>query len=191
MLDKPLPPWRSITQVASELHKDPLDTFIDLALERHLKQFFIQPLVNEDQNLVLAMMRHPRSVVTFSDSGAHVSQIMDSSIQTHLLGYWVREKQALTLEQASAKSVRPRLVLGFQRIGACCARVMPPTWLSSTRKNWAGDADAGVRSAGWRTPPEAEVDRHLATIVSGKVLLRNNEHTGALPGQLLRGPLAI
>ena len=28
------------------------------------------------------------------------------------------------------------------------------------------------------------------TIVNGRVLLRNNEHTGALPGQLLRGPMA-
>ena len=28
---------------------------------------------------------------------------MDSSIQTHLLSYWVREKQALTLEQAIRK----------------------------------------------------------------------------------------
>jgi N-acyl-D-aspartate/D-glutamate deacylase len=46
------------------------------------------------------MMKHPRSVITFSDSGAHVSQIMDSSLQTHLLSYWVREKQAMTLEEA-------------------------------------------------------------------------------------------
>lgn len=30
----------------------------------------------------------------------------------------------------------------------------------------------------------------LATVVNGEVVLRNNEHTGALPGQLLRGPLA-
>jgi len=30
----------------------------------------------------------------------------------------------------------------------------------------------------------------LATIVNGQVFLRNNEHTGALAGQLLRGPLA-
>jgi N-acyl-D-aspartate/D-glutamate deacylase len=29
-----------------------------------------------------------------------------------------------------------------------------------------------------------------ATIVAGEVLLENNEHTGALPGRLLRGPLA-
>ncbi len=29
-----------------------------------------------------------------------------------------------------------------------------------------------------------------ATIVNGEVVLRDGEHTGALPGQLLRGPLA-
>jgi len=28
------------------------------------------------------------------------------------------------------------------------------------------------------------------TIVNGEVLLRDNEHSGALPGKLLRGPLA-
>jgi N-acyl-D-aspartate/D-glutamate deacylase len=30
----------------------------------------------------------------------------------------------------------------------------------------------------------------MATVVNGKVVLRNNEHTGELPGKLLRGPLA-
>jgi len=30
----------------------------------------------------------------------------------------------------------------------------------------------------------------MATVVNGEVVLRKNEHTGAVPGQLLRGPLA-
>jgi len=30
-----------------------------------------------------------------------------------------------------------------------------------------------------------------ATIVNGKIWLRNNEHTGALPGKLLRGPWCV
>jgi N-acyl-D-amino-acid deacylase len=29
-----------------------------------------------------------------------------------------------------------------------------------------------------------------ATVVNGQVLLRGGQHTGALPGKLLRGPLA-
>ena len=99
-LDKPTPPYRSIAEIAAESNKDPVEVMIDLALEKHLKQFFLQTLVNENQDHVLEMMRHPRSVVTFSDSGAHVSQIMDSSLQTHVLSHWVREKQAFTLEEA-------------------------------------------------------------------------------------------
>src|SRR6188474_1902762 len=67
---------------------------------RDLDQFFLQPNVNFDLDAVLEIMRHPRTVMTFSDSGAHVSQIMDASIQTVLLGYWVRERQAFTLEEA-------------------------------------------------------------------------------------------
>jgi len=70
------------------------------ALERDLDRFFLQPIANENQEHALELMKHPRTVVTFSDSGAHVSQIMDASLQTHVLSHWVRAKQALTLEQA-------------------------------------------------------------------------------------------
>jgi N-acyl-D-aspartate/D-glutamate deacylase len=35
-----------------------------------------------------------------------------------------------------------------------------------------------------------KTDGIKATIVNGQVLMRNNEHTGAYPGQLLRGRLA-
>lgn len=45
-------------------------------------------------------MRHPRTLATFSDSGAHVCQEMGSSPQTHMLSYWVRAKEAFTLEHA-------------------------------------------------------------------------------------------
>ena len=33
-------------------------------------------------------------------------------------------------------------------------------------------------------------DGIAATVINGQTVLRNNQHTGALPGQLLRGPLA-
>ena len=54
VLDKPLPPYRSIGEIARERNQDPVEVIIDLALEKHLKQFFQQPLVNEDQDYVLA-----------------------------------------------------------------------------------------------------------------------------------------
>ena len=191
VLDKPLPPYRSVGEIAREQNRDPVETMINLALEKHLRLFFQQPLVNEDQNVVLAMMRHPHSVVTFSDSGAHVSQIMDSSIQTHLLSYWVREKQALTLEQAVRKitfdlasfwGLKGR---GLLREGNLAdVVVFDPATVAPQMPALANDLPAGAR----RLKQKAE--GILATVVNGEVVLRNNEHTGALPGRLLRGPLA-
>jgi N-acyl-D-aspartate/D-glutamate deacylase len=191
VMDKPLPPWRSIAEIARETGKDPLELIIDLALEKHLKQFFIQPIVNEDQDLVLSMIRHPRSVVTFSDSGAHVSQIMDSSIQTHLLGHWVRNRQALTLEHAVRKitfdlasfwGLKDR---GLLREGyAADVVIFNPDTVSPEMPTLEYDLPAGARRL------KQKATGIMATIVNGEVLLRNNEHTGALPGRLLRGPLA-
>src|SRR5881409_878134 len=87
-------PHRTVAEVARERDQHPAETMIDLALARDLDLFFLQPIANEDQDYALELMRHPRAVVTFSDSGAHVSQLMDSSLQTHLLYHWVRRKQA-------------------------------------------------------------------------------------------------
>jgi N-acyl-D-aspartate/D-glutamate deacylase len=191
VLDKPLPPYRSVAEVARERGKDALEVMLDLALEKHLKQFFIQPLVNEDQNIVLAMMRHPRSVVTFSDSGAHVSQIMDSSIQTHLLGHWVRERQEFTLEQAIRKitfdlaSFWGLTGRGLLREGNYAdVVVFDPATVAPQMPTLEYDLPAGAR----RLKQKAVGIK--STIVNGEVLLRDNEHTGALPGKLLRGPLA-
>ncbi len=191
VLDKPLPPYRSVGEIARDQNKDPVEAMIDLALEKHLRLFFQQPLVNEDQDVVLAMMRHPRSVVTFSDSGAHVSQIMDSSIQTHLLSYWVRERQALTLEQAIRKITFDLAAFwglkqrGLLREGNIADVVIfDPDKVAPQMPSLAYDLPAGARRL------KQKADGILATIVNGEILLRDNEHTGALPGRLLRGPLA-
>jgi len=191
LLGQPLPPYRSIAQIAKETGRDPLELIIDLALEKNLKQFFIQPIVNEDQDTVLGMMRHPRSVVTFSDSGAHVSQIMDSSIQTHLLGYWVRERQVFPLEYAIRKmtfdlaafwGLRGR---GMIREGNFAdITIFNPDTVTPLMPTLEYDLPAGARRLKQKSVGIK------ATIVNGEVLMRDNEHSGALPGRLLRGPLA-
>jgi N-acyl-D-amino-acid deacylase len=190
-LDRPLPPFRSIAQIAEESNKDPVEVMIDMALEKNLKMFFIQTLANEDQGHVLEMMRHPRSVVTFSDSGAHVSQIMDSSLQTHFLSYWVREKEEFSLEQAmrmltfvpaSNWGLRGR---GLLREGyAADVIVFNPAKITPELPKLEYDLPAGARRL------KQKASGLLATVVNGQVVLRNNEPTGALPGQLIRGPLA-
>jgi len=191
VMDKPNPPFRSVQEIADAAGKDPVDMFIDLALEKHLKQFFLQPLANENQDHVLTMMKHPRSVVTFSDSGAHVSQIMDSSLQTHVLSYWVREKHALSLEEAIRMlTFVPASYWGLQGRGmlregwAADVIVFDPEKISPMLPVLDHDLPAGARRL------KQKATGLKTTIVNGQVLLRNNEHTGALPGRLLRGPLA-
>jgi len=191
ILDKPLPPYRSIAAVAEELNQDPVEVLLDLALAKNLKQFFLQTIANENQDEVLAMLKHPLAIPTFSDSGAHVSQLMDSSLQTHLLSYWVREKQAMTLEEAVRKLTSvPAAHWGLQGRGLlqegniADVIVFDPDTIGPQMPELVYDLPAGARRL------KQKADGLLATVVNGQVLLRNNEHTGAQPGQLLRGPLA-
>jgi len=184
-------PHRTVAEIARERGVDPAEAMIDLALERDLERFFIHPVANEDQDTVLEMMRHPRAVVTFSDSGAHVSQIIDSSLQTHLLSHWVRAKQAFTLEQAVRMlTLVPATHWGFADRGlvregfAADLIVFDPDTISPELPEVVNDLPAGARRLVQRARGIA------ATIVNGEVLLRDGKPTGALPGQLLRGPLA-
>jgi N-acyl-D-amino-acid deacylase len=184
-------PHRSVADVARERGVDPVDAMIDLALEADLRRFFLQPIANEDQAHALELIKHPRTVVTFSDSGAHVSQIMDASLQTHLLAHWVRAKQALTLEEAVRMlSFEPATRWGFADRGliregfAADLVVFDPDTVAPEMPEVVRDLPAGARRLVQRARGIS------ATVVNGEVLLRDGKHTGALPGRLLRGPLA-
>ena len=182
---------RSVAEIARERNGDPVETMLDLGLESDFNAFFLTPIANEDQDIALDLMRLPRAVVTFSDSGAHVSQLMDSSLQTHLLAYWVRERQAFTLEQAVRMlTLVPASLWGFHDRGlvregmAADLVVFDPDTIMAEMPEVVDDLPAGARRLVQRTRGIG------ATVVNGEILLRDGKHTGALPGQLLRGPLA-
>ena len=188
LMDKIQGPHRSMAALARERNVHPAELMIDLALERDMKMFLLQPIANEDQVAALELINHPRTVVTFSDAGAHVSQIMDNSLQTHLLSYWVREKQAFPLEQAVKYITYDTAThWGFHDRGllregmAADIAVFDPATIAPRMPEVVTDLPAGAK----RLKQTAE--GMLATVVNGEVLLRNNEHTGALPGRLLRG----
>jgi N-acyl-D-amino-acid deacylase len=180
--DKP-----SIGEIARQKGVNPVELMIDLALEHDLKLFFRQPLANENMDQVIEMIKHPRSVVTFSDSGAHVSQIMDSSLQTHMLSYWVREKQALTLEDAVRQLTYNTATMwglhdrGLVRQGlAADLLVFDPATVGARLPQVVSDLPSGAKRL------KQTADGIMHTIVNGEVLLTNNEHSGAAPGRLLR-----
>ncbi|MEE8516905.1 MAG: amidohydrolase family protein [Alphaproteobacteria bacterium] len=189
-LTQPLPPYRSIGEIAKERGVAPIDAFIDLALAHHLKLFFVQPSNNEDQDYVLTCIRHPHSAVTFSDSGAHVATTINP-IHGHLLGHWVREKQAIPLEVAVRKitydiaaffGLKGRGRLREGNYADVC--VFDPEAIAPTMPVLAHDLPAGAPRIIQKS------DGILATVVNGEVFMRENEHTGALPGRLIRGALA-
>ena len=190
VMDGPMPPYKSVTEVAAERGVDPADCMIDLALESDFEQFFLQPFANGDQDIVLDIMRHPRCVVTFSDSGAHVSQLMDSSLQTHLLGHWSRELEAFTLEEAVRMlTLEPSTAWGFHDRGllregmAADICVFDPDTVRPGMPEVAHDLPGGaVRLV-------SKAVGISCTIVNGEILTLDGEHTGAYPGQLIRGPL--
>jgi N-acyl-D-aspartate/D-glutamate deacylase len=191
VFDRVEPPHRSVAEIARERGVDPVAAMIEVALEKDLELFFLQPIANENQDDALALMRHPRTVVTFSDSGAHVSQIMDASLQTHVLSHWVRARQAFTLEEAVRMlSFEPATHWGFLDRGliregmAADLIVFDPDTVGAEMPEVVRDLPAGARRLVQRSRGFA------ATVVNGEIVLRDGKHTGALPGRLLRGPLA-
>lgn len=182
---------RPMSKVAAEKGITPTELMIDLALETDLKQLWRRPATNINQDHVLELMKHPHTVVTASDSGAHVLQLMDSSLQTSVFSDWVRERQALTIEQAV------RLVTydmsrqwglynrGLLRVGlAADILVFDPKTIGPRLPTVESDLPADEKRF-------KQLSNGIkATIVNGQVMLQNNEHTGAQSGQVLRGPLA-
>jgi len=191
VMDRIERPHRSVAEIARERGIQPIEAMIDLALEHDLKLFFRQPLANEDQDDALELMKNPNTCVTFSDSGAHVSQIMDSSLQTHLLSHWVREKQAFTLEEAVRMITYDTSTRwGFHDRGllreglAADIVVFDPERVGPRMPEVVNDLPAGARRL------KQYADGMKATVVNGAVVLRENEHTGALPGRFLRNSQA-
>ena len=178
----------TVAQLAAARRQHPVEVMIDLALAND-NQVFVQPLVNEHPDHVLGMLRHPRTLATFSDSGAHVCQEMGSSLQTHMLSYWVRAKQAFTLEQAVRKlSFDNAAAWGLAGRGLLKAGyradlvLFDPARVRPAMPTVEADLPGGAR----RLVQKAE--GIAATIVNGVVTLENGKPTGRLPGALLRGP---
>jgi N-acyl-D-amino-acid deacylase len=187
IFERPVPPNPTVAQRAAELGQDPVDVMIDLALATNFEQFFVQVIANRDPEHVLSIMKHPHALVTFSDSGAHVSQIMDSSLQTHLLAYWVREREAFTLEDAvrnltfapaTAWSLADR---GLVRTGFVAdLNVLDPSQVGPAMPEVATDLPGGAK----RLVQRAVGIR--STIVAGEEVLADGKATGALPGVVLK-----
>jgi N-acyl-D-aspartate/D-glutamate deacylase len=187
----PLPPHPSVADIARERGVDPVECMIDLALETDFRQFFIALAARMSEEHLLEIMRHPHTVMTFSDTGAHVSQINDACIQTHLLAYWARDQKAFTTEEAVRMvTAVPAAAWGFADRGLLREGMVADVNLIDLDGLNPGMPVAVRDLPGGAQRVIMKPDGMRATIVAGEVLLENGEHSGALPGRLLRRQVA-
>jgi N-acyl-D-aspartate/D-glutamate deacylase len=167
---------------------DPVEAMIDIALETDFDALFFTSFTRQDDDeRLLALLRHPLAAMCFSDSGAHVSQIFDSSIYSHLLAYWVREREALTVEEAvhmmTAKPAavwrladRGRLAEGY----AADITIFDPATVAPLLPTVEADLPGAAQRLDQRATG------FVATVVNGEIVMRDGVPTEARPGRLLR-----
>ena len=128
-----------------------------------------------------------RTVMTFSDAGAHTTQIIDVCLATHLLSYWARDKGAFTIEQAvQMVTLAPARAWGFADRG-----LLQPGMAADLNLIDLKSLDPGLPGVARDLPASAKrlvmkPNGIKKTLVGGQVLFEDCEHTGALPGKLLR-----
>ncbi len=180
----------TVAELARNSGRHPVEIMLDLSLANE-NQVYIQPIVNESPDDVLGILKHSRTLATFSDSGAHVAQEMGSSLQTHLLSYWVRKRGAFTLEEAVKKITHDNAKAwelddrGLIREGYRADVVLFEEngirpCLPTVERDLPGSARRLVQKA----------EGIKATLVNGAVAFENGEATGAYAGTVLKGKLA-
>ncbi|MDE0934125.1 MAG: amidohydrolase family protein [Novosphingopyxis baekryungensis] len=180
---------RRLSEIAAGRGCDPLDAAIDMALEEDLDTHFrVLDSRNQDEAAMLEILRSPHVVPGPSDAGAHLLRAANTGFPTYLLGHWVREKQALGLEEAvHLLSGRAANMLGVTDRGfllegqAADLVLFDPDSVGALDRAFVHDLPGG--GARW-----VQYAGGIASVwVNGEKTLENGEPTGALSGRTLRG----
>jgi N-acyl-D-aspartate/D-glutamate deacylase len=177
-----------LSDIASARGGDEVDALLDLSLETDLACQFGIPILNTDETMVAQLIRHPAGILALSDAGAHVDTLSDQGFTTYLLGHWVRELQALPLEEAvRLLTSAPATLYGLHgrgeiRLGAAADLVLfDPDTVGLKRTELVADLPGGAARLLQRAVGVEYV------IVNGAVLIDAGHQTDAHGGQVLRG----
>lgn len=188
---------KPIAEVAAAAGKDPIDYLLDLSLETDLTARFRLAALNFDEQEVSELLDHAdqEAVIGLSDAGAHASQLCDACFSTHLLGYWVREKQLMSVERAvHILTQRPAEVFGIQDRGLLAKGRPADIVVFDAETIGAGELRRVHDLPGGAERLISDASGIDAVIVNGQLLRQNNKDAldpkGDLPGRLLRGGVA-
>ncbi|WP_408587002.1 N-acyl-D-amino-acid deacylase family protein [Novosphingobium sp.] len=165
----------------------------DLLLRNEGRQMFYLPAANYtagNLDAVREMLGHPDTLLGLADGGAHYGLICDGSFPTYFLQRWARDAcddQRITIEDAVAElTSRPAAAVRMTDRGRIAVgmkadlNVIDLDALDLHLPFVAYNLPAGGKRM------QQDADGYVATVVSGVVIQRNGQPTGALPGRLVR-----
>src|SRR5215471_28296 len=181
---------KSVEHIAKAQGKSTIDAFLDLSVDEELHTLFQIVERGTDPKAQKAILGSPYTVIGTSDGGARPHAHDRDDYSTTLLGHWVREEQVMSLEEAvhrlTGKTARMHDLhdRGFIAPGMVAdITIFDPETIANTPRELVHDLpDGGARVKAVPTGID-----HV--IVNGVGLLEHGEHTGAFPGQVIRGPL--
>ncbi|MFP6781292.1 MAG: amidohydrolase family protein [Gammaproteobacteria bacterium] len=179
---------RTVAAVAKERNVDPVDAFLDLAIEDKLQMQFNYELFNSDESRIPELITDSRTMIGLSDGGAHVDALCDAGYCTYLLGTWVRDNEVLSLERAVQRiTTEPAALFGIKergRIAPGLAADFAIFDLSTIGSDKTGEMRHDLPGGGRRlVVPSRGVEY---TIVNGETLFKAGVDSGARNGQILR-----
>ena len=179
---------RSIADIAREQGKDGVDAFLDLTLQDDLDIEFTMASFNTRVDRMAEILNDKSVLVALGDGGAHVDMLCDAGYPTYLLGTWVRERQALTLEEGVRRLTSdPADVFGIRDRGRLAPGLAADLVILDAAR--VGSTNRGERrfdlpgGAKRMVMPSRGVEH---TVVNGVVTWADGKLTGAAAGQVLR-----
>jgi len=188
-------PERSVAAIAAREGRTPQAVAYEFLLENDGRGFLYFPFLNYsdgDFEAIHEMLAHPRAVVGLADGGAHCGVICDASVPTYLLTHWVRDRTRgprVPIEKVVARQTRETARLyGMEDRG-----VLAPGMLADVNVIDMDRLAIEVPEMIFDLPAQGRrlVQRargYRATVKRGVVTYEDGTPTGALPGQLVRGP---
>lgn len=180
---------KSIAQIGQEQGKDGVDAFLDAVLADNLDCELTMASWNTREDRMRELLNNKAILMALGDGGAHVDMLCDSGYPTYLLGTWVREKEAITLEEGVRKLTSdPADLFGLKDRGrlakgapADIAIFDPARIGSNNHGERRYDLPGGAKRI---VMPSKGVEY---TLVNGAVTWEQGKLTEAKAGKVLRG----
>ena len=186
-------PEKSVGAIAAREGRTPDEVAYDYMLEDG--QYLYFPVVNYvtgDHEPIREMLNDAACLLGLSDGGAHCTSIIDAGVPSYMLTHWGRDRtrgpklplEMLVKRQTSETANffgltdRGRLAPGLR----ADVNVIDFDGMCMQKPELIHDMPANGRRFVQR------VTGYEATVVAGQPIFERGEHTGALPGKLVRAP---